>query len=225
MISSWRGSGMVYDRHPFADPSKIDPALASTVDWQRALWRAVFAEGGILEKNPPPEGGRWITLDQLIYEKELTGIIRTAELPPVHIFGVSYVARLFQDLFALLGENHRLFIYTLNPCAEFWEDVETERAYARRLDQELNRRDRRVWIETGETASEDPFGLFEADNPALRYWGHPGREHVRLLGELTDCDFTSKFTDPERRGLLQEIQKDILYREPEKTGSESETGP
>ncbi len=225
MISYWRENGTAYDRHPFADPAKFDPALASTAAWQRALWRAVFAAGGILEKNPPPEGGRWITLDQLIYEKELITKIRTSELPPAHIFGVSYVARLFQDLFALLGETHQLFIYTLNPCAEFWEDVETERSYARRLDQELNRRDRRVWAGTGETESDDPFGLFEADNPALRYWGHPGREHVRLLGELTDCDFTSKFTDPEGGGLLQKLQEDILNREPDKTGAEIETGP
>ncbi len=224
MISAWRENGSAYDQHPFADPAKYDPAFASTVAWQRALWRAVFAEGGILEKNLPPEGGSWITLDRLTYDKELINKIRTAELPPVQIFGVSYVARLFQDLFAILGENNPLYIYTLNPCAEFWEDVETERAYSRRLDQELIRRDKRVWIKTGETASDDPFGLFEADNPALRYWGHPGREHVRLLGELTDCDFTGKFIDLDSNSLLQALQKDILYREPEKTGNKSDTG-
>jgi len=225
MISAWRGNGMDYDKHPFADPAGFDPALAPTVSWQRALWRAVFAGGGILEKNPPPEGGRWITLDQLTSEDALINTIRTAELPPVHIFGVSYVARLFQDLFAMLGENHPLFIYTLNPCAEFWEDVETERAYYKRLNREMNRRERRVWAGTGETGSEDPFGLLEADNPALRYWGHPGREHVRLLGELTECDFTDEFTEPAGKGLLQALQKDILYREPEKPGNQSETDP
>ncbi len=223
MISAWRGSGTEYMKHPFADPSGFDPALAQTISWQRALWRAVFAGGGILEKNPPPEGGRWITLDQLTSEKELVNKIMAAELPPVHIFGVSYVARLFQDLFALLGKNHPLYIYTLNPCAEFWEDVETERAYYKRLDSEMNRRERRIWAGTGETKNDDPFGLFEADNPALRYWGHPGREHVRLLGELTDCDFTDRFVEPEGGGLLQMLQKDILYREPEDRGNKSET--
>ena len=223
MISAWREGGTDDKKHPFADPAGFDPALAQTVTWQRALWRAVFAEGGILEKNPPPEGGRWITLDLLTSSEELINIFRAAELPPVHIFGVSYVARLFQDLFALLGENNPLFIYTLNPCAEFWEDVETERTYYKRLDKEMNRREKRVWAGTGETGSEDPFGLFKADNPALRYWGHPGREHVRLLGELTDCDFTDKFIEPEGRSLLQELQKDILYREPEETENNSET--
>ncbi len=225
MISAWRGGGTPYMNQPFADPAAYDPTLAPTVTWQRALWRAVFAEGGLLEINSPPEGGSWITLDQLTAEKELVNIIRTGDLPPVHIFGVSYVARLFQDLFALLGENNSLYIYTLNPCAEFWEDVETERAHYKRLDQELNRREKRIWGGAGETESDDPFGLFEADNPALRYWGHPGREHVRLLGELTDCDFTDRFIEPEGTNLLQKIQKEILYREPEKIESKSSTGP
>ncbi len=217
MISAWRKNSTEHIKHPFADPAACDPALAPTATWQRALWRSVFAAGGVLEKNPPPEGERWITLDQLTSEIELIDIIKTAGLPPVHIFGVSYVARLFQDLFALLGESNPLYVYTLNPCAEFWEDLETERAYYKRLDKEMNRREKRVWAGTGETENEDPFGLFLADNPALRYWGHPGREHVRLLGELTDCDFTDRFIEPEGANLLEEIQKDILYREPEKT--------
>jgi exodeoxyribonuclease V gamma subunit len=217
MVADWRGKGKLNMEHRYADPVKLDQDLASTVAWQRALWQEVFAEGGLLEKNPPPEGGRWITLDQLAAEAELVSMIRMAELPPVHIFGVSYVARLFQNLFTLLAENNPLFIYTLNPCAEFWEDVETERAYYSRLDKEKNRREKRIWAEGGETENDDPFGLFAADNPALRYWGHPGREHVRLLGELTDCDFTDRFTEPEGGSLLQVLQRDILFREPEKT--------
>ncbi len=225
MIAVWRGNIPASIEHRYADPAKLDQDLAPTVAWQRALWRAVFAGDGLLEKNPPPEGGRWITLDQLAGEADLMNTIRKSKLPPVHIFGVSYVARLFQNLFALLAENNPLFIYTLNPCAEFWEDVETERAYYWRLDKEKNRREKRIWADGGETEDDDPFGLFEADNPALRYWGHPGREHVRLLGELTDCDFTDRFIEPEDGSLLQTLQRDILYREPERTEDKSNTDP
>ena len=229
MIAAWREGGsekQAYGEpggfgspgHPFADPSAADPTLASTVAWQRALWRAVFGRGGVLEKNPPEDGGRWATLDLLALDDDLFKKINEIGLPPVHIFGVSYVARLFQHLFARLGEAGTLRIYTLNPCAEFWEDVETDREYFHRLDRELERRSTRVWAGTGETEDEDPFGLFEADTPALRFWGRPGREHVRLLGELTDCDFTGAFADPGGNGgLLHQLQRDILLREPERT--------
>jgi exodeoxyribonuclease V gamma subunit len=218
MIAAWRDGGSEIAGHPFADPSAADPTLAPTVAWQRALWRAVFGRDGVLEQNPPADGGRWTTLDLLAFDDDLFKRVNEIGLPPVHVFGVSYVARLFQHFFARLGEAGTLKIYTLNPCAEFWEDVETDREYSRRLDREFERRSKRVWAGTGETENEDPFGLFEADTPALRFWGRPGREHVRLLGELTDCDFTGAFADPgDMVSLLHQLQRDILLREPERT--------
>ncbi len=229
MISSWRGTGAGYGSadSPFADPASADPALTSTVTWQRALWKAVFGENGILESNPPEEGGSWATLDQLALNDALFRKIKSKGLPPVHIFGVSYVARIFQHLFARMGEACTLRIYALNPCAEFWEDVETDREFFHRLDREINRRSNRLWTFSGETGHEDPFGLFDADTPALRYWGRPGREHVRLLGELTDCDFKSAFSDPAEsdRGLLHKLQQDIMNREPERKREPQPGGP
>ncbi len=221
MIASWRGTGGVdYVASPYADPAAADSTLASTASWQRALWRSIFGRGGLLERNPPQEGARWITLDLLYTDKSFIEKIEQTKIPPVHIFGVSYVARLFQHLFALLGKKGILNIYTLNPCAEYWEDVETEREFFLRLDREKNRRAKRIWEQSGETADEDPFGLYEAQNPALRYWGRPGREHVRLLGELTDCVFKSAFAEPAGEGLLHQLQKDILLFEPERTLAE-----
>jgi len=224
MIAAWRKAGGETGRshpagHLFANPAVDDPTLSVTAGWQRALWNAVFGQGGILENNPPADGGRWSTLDLLAHDDELFKKLKKTGLPPVHIFGVSYVARIFQHLFARLGEIGTLKIYTLNPCAEFWEDVETEREFFHRLDREMDRRKKRLWAETGETSEEDPFGLFEADNPALRYWGRPGREHVRLIEELTDCDFNGRFADPTGSGggLLHFLQRDILFREPEHT--------
>ncbi len=227
MIAAWRDNygkqsiggksgGHILTGGPFADPVSSDPSFAPTVAWQRAIWCAVFGDGGILEQNPPGEGERWITLDLLAVDDNLFEKIRSKGIPPVHIFGVSYVARIFQILFARLGEAGTLRIYTLNPCAEFWEDVETDRDFSRRL--EKDRKAKRVWSDSGETDNEDPFGLNQADTPALRYWGRPGREHVRLLGELTDCDFESAFADPLENGggLLQLLQRDILLREPER---------
>lgn len=223
MIAAWRrnnSANQVGDPAglPFADPAAIDPSVGTTAAWQRALWRAVFGSGGILEQNPPEEGGRWVTMDLLPFESNLFKNIRKSGLPPVHIFGISYMARIFQHLFARLGEIVTLRIYTLNPCAEFWEDVETPRGFYLRLDQELDRREQLAWKGGGESENQDPFGLFAKDSPALLYWGRPGCEHMRLLGELTECDFTDAFENPldDRGGLLHRLQLDILTRTPER---------
>lgn len=224
MIAAWReGDGALPPGStaglPFANPAAFDPSVQATVTWQRALWRAVFGRNGILFRHPPEDGGCWVTMDLLLNDTVFFESLSQSKPPPVYLFGISYMARIFQHLLARLGEVMTLRLYTLNPCAEFWEDVETQREFYLRLDQELNRRERRVWQGTGEgEAEEDPFGLFAADTPALRYWGRPGREHVRLLGELTDCDFTAAFENPCAKGggLLHHLQLDTLMREPER---------
>ena len=203
----------------YLDPVQADPSFAAAVQWQKALWQVVFGRGGVLEENPPIPGSRWMTLDQLALDHRFFRQIAKADLPTVHIFGISYVARIFQLLFSRLGESQSLRIYTLNPCAEFWEDVETDREFFYRLDRESNSRSKQLWTAKGEPDLEDPFGLEEADTPALRHWGKPGREYIRLLGELTDCDFESEFEDPicnHQPSLLSLLQRDILYREPER---------
>ena len=48
----------------------------------------------------------------------------------------------FSAPFGPPGEITDLIIYALNPCAEYWEDVETLRGYYLRLDQELEQQAR-----------------------------------------------------------------------------------
>lgn len=219
LIAAWRG-----DHHYGAQAEELinrvdsDPNYKYTAAWQKSLWQAVFGPDGILAGKPPTEGGRWATLDELLLEDRLFEHFASRGLPVIHIFGVSYVARLFQLLFARLGQTGRLKLYILNPCAEFWEDVETHRELFKRLSREKLVHRGKNNIHTDHNYSEDPFDLLKAENPALSYWGRPGREHVRLLGELTDCDFESAFSDPLSygNGILHLLQQDILTRAPER---------
>jgi len=157
------------------------------------------------------------------------GFASLGELPfdALHVFGLSYVARAFAELFGALAAAADVSLFVLNPCEEFWEDVETE--------PELRRRRRRgqgtepAWL----LEEEDPFGLsVDTDTPLLRRWGRPGREHVRLLDALTGCDFEGAFVDPLRSTdepaddalpllarlgrppLLHRLQHDVLTRTP-----------
>lgn len=181
--------------------------------WQRRVWAWMRSElpgartlEEALGEAPPPEG-------------------------ELHVFGLSYVARVFASVFARLGDDADLYLYALNPCEEFWEDLETA--------PELRRRRRLSdaepeWL----FEDEDPFELsVDAETPLLRLWGRPGREHVRLLGALTDCDFTPAFSDPSppapslssteglplfeglaEPSLLTRLQRDVLHREPLRRG-------
>ncbi len=206
----------LFEEYAFSRPELLDAwsagALrfagtphAATEAWQAALFRAAR------------EGAR--TLHEAI----------DAMAPvtaPLHVFGLSYVARVFARLFRAIGEHAELHLYALDPCEEFWEDVETAGELRRRRRADAAEPE---WL----FDDEDPFRLgVDTETPLLRQWGRPGREHVRLLGALTDCDFEAAFVDPlaaaegpgdaglpllarlSAPSLLHRIQHDILTRAP-----------
>ena len=130
----------------------------------------------------------------------------------IHVFGVSYLAQAFAEAIYHLSTQTAVHIYALNPCFAFWEDV--VKMNPKEIDQTR-------WIRQGERTGlslegEDPFALDGAgDTPALRLWGRPGREFIRLLNEMTGCEFLSLFRDEPGDSVLHRLKRDILIRAPE----------
>ncbi|MBA2661519.1 MAG: exodeoxyribonuclease V subunit gamma, partial [Bradymonadaceae bacterium] len=121
-----------------------------------------------------------------------------------HVFGLSYVAPLFETIFAQFKRRAEgIYFYTLNPCEAFWEDV-------------------RPGAEDEDVVLESTTGLFdlELDTPALRLWGRPGRDNTRMLNRLSETVYeTSLFevSDSEQPTLLQALQADIRERAPKRS--------
>jgi exodeoxyribonuclease V gamma subunit len=202
------------DRWPRAT-TLADPRLLESERWQRRIYLALFADDGTLRRawlssatSDSADGARWMLLPYALAALDDDSLRR--HLPTrLHIFGIGYAGPEFIRIFARLGALTDLHIYTLNPCREFWEDVRNRGG----------RRPPRVGPLLFEHV-EDPFGLDTArDNIALRYWGRAGREYIRLLNELTDCDFDEHFVEPAPVGasatLLARVQQAILIRSPE----------
>lgn len=196
-IRAWREDR----RAPGADPAR-EP-------WQRALWRRAVA--CVDAAGAPHE-----TLEEAVR----AGRLGKAELPcAFFVFGFSHVAQAYHAVFRALGEQPgtELHLYALNPCAEFWEDLRTERERA----QARPRRDEaRLGPARLQAAPEDPdedlYRLSLEGPEALRRWGRPGRENIRLLNEASGCDFRPAFALPEGDSLLARIQTDILlFKDPE----------
>ena len=129
----------------------------------------------------------------------------------VHLFGLSQVSPFHLKLIGRLKGLYAIFIYSLNPCREFWEDIRTpqERKWTQK------RSVKRLEI----TQEERSIGeILEAeDNELLSMWGKPGREHIRLLCELTDYDFNACFSKADSpSSVLQAVQRHILTLSTEK---------
>src|ERR1700722_15071764 len=205
MIRRWRVAGR----------SDAD-AMRETERWQRHLWQLVFdSHGRVREEWLRDRETRLMMLPDAFEATENPQL--KAALPDVlHMFSSSYAGNAYADIFARLGALGEVRIYALNPCREFWEDVDTSRRSA--LAGWAHRQDK---IGEKFAESEDPFSLNESsDPPALMLWGRPGREYIRLLNEVSQCDFAPLFSDPvssetKTASVLEELQQNILDRKPQ----------
>ncbi|RMH39628.1 MAG: hypothetical protein D6689_15975, partial [Deltaproteobacteria bacterium] len=169
-------------------PAEAPDAGAADVDaWQRHLWRRVRARAG---ERATRTGRPWRDLREIV--------AGPPPAPPaiparVFAFGLSYFAPLVHRLFHWLASTTAVCVYAFNPCREYWEDAGGPAP-----------RD-----------GDDPFGLDREDeNPLLRRWGRPGREHIRLLNEASRFDFAEAFVAPPEPPptLLAAVQRDVLDR-------------
>src|SRR5579885_242037 len=205
-------------------PAPELPTMREPERWQRYLFLSIFSPDGRLLP-------RWITGErqpcflinqalQTIARDQLQEALGGA---PLHVFGLSYAGPEFVRIFGGIGELTDLHIYALNPCMEFWEDADQSFAANGLIS-------RGYKIGEALEGAEDPFGLDQADeNLALAMWGKPGREYIRLLNELTQCDFDAHFKHPLRDGrsptLLGRIQEDILCRQPQSASAAGASVP
>lgn len=212
MLAQWR-HGLTLAQTGFARAER----------WQRVVWNRLFdpTQGArITTPDTAPQlslfGGQQ-TRHLLLADAMLAALEKGLRLAgPLHVFGLSYVAPALAEILARLADRGPVFVYAQNPCLEFWEDVSA-------ADTSLRRAVRAGWAHQGEKVADldaeaDPFALDQAgDSPALRLWGRPGREYIRLLNQLTDCGFAPGFLDPLAQAdtLLTRVQHGILVRAPE----------
>ncbi|MEE2643847.1 MAG: exodeoxyribonuclease V subunit gamma [Myxococcota bacterium] len=209
--------------------------------WQRGLWQTIFTSERRLQpalekvaRGQERARGGAARGEQGWYMLPDALALSVAQIEPpeqIYLFGLSYVAPAFIEAFSLLSRSASLQLYTLNPCQEFWDDIDNRLAKARE-----------GWLsssaERADQQRDDPYDLENpSDTMALRLWGRPGREYIHLLNELTGCNFEPHFVDPKGEGvqrvgeltappseasprrlgtngvpLLHQLQQDILYR-------------
>jgi exodeoxyribonuclease V gamma subunit len=123
----------------------------------------------------------------------------------VHIFGFSNISSFHLDLIKRLTRFYHMFIYSINPCREFWEDIHTPWEN-RWMSQKISRS---FQIEQHEDAEEHLFS--QVSNSLLSLWGKPGREAIRMLCQLTNYDFNTCYVlENHNSTVLGAIQHHVL---------------
>jgi exodeoxyribonuclease V gamma subunit len=214
-------------------PAALRAQLGSLERWQKRIYFDLFRPGGLRDKLGESLGQYQYTLPQyaemvLSQERKPADPDRTP--PGYHLFGLSQISpfhrsliRRLADADALKGRQARFFIYSLNPCAEYWEDVLTPGERQRQQGNLFRRNKYLDWRELGgeeksklrlpdEKIQEEELHLEENENPLLSRWGKPGRENIQLWCQVTQYDFFEYFRESGTHTLLSAIQDSVLHR-------------
>lgn len=159
--------------------------------WQAILWRAIY------EADPAMH---WGDIKQRV--SVIANEPPAAELAArISIFGISDMPPLHTEILRAVSNHTSTCLYYLNPCREYWADIEDMRQQARRR------------ARAREQNQQDPTGLLDVGNPLLASWGHAGQAFLDQLLE-TDIADSDDFQQPQGKAYeltrLQKLQSDIL---------------
>jgi exodeoxyribonuclease V gamma subunit len=207
--------------------------LESLERWQKRIYHALFRLGGLRDALGEKLGQYRYTLPQyaeMVLEQDRKPGNALGKPPSYHLFGLSQISpfhrsliRRLADQEALPGNHARFFIYSLNPCAEYWEDALTPGERLRQQRDLFGQKKFVGWRELGEgekanlrlpeeKIQEEELHLEANENPLLSRWGKPGRENIQLWCQVTQYDFSEYFREAESRTLLSAIQDSVLHR-------------
>lgn len=181
-----------------------------TEAWQRDLHGAVFAAHGPLADA------------NLLGLPRLHRIRREAGWAPsggaVMVFGVEKVSHFHRNLLLELSEARDIHLFLPNPCAEFWEDVDTSRRNRRKTSKAPPRFAPSDYQSTGLSVVHYPDLEHEKDPFLLRRWGGASRESLVLWSQAADYDFefpVEPAVAPDAAPtVLGALQQSLLRRHP-----------
>lgn len=152
--------------------------------WQAELWRRL-ARGGELHR---------VRAQARFHARLQSGDFDPRRLPQrVSIIGVSALSPLDLALLAALADYLEVHLFLLDPCREYWGDIQAERDLAR-LSEEV-----------------DPDEAYlTVGHPLLASLGKQGRDFLDLLQAYPRTEWEG-FVEPESDSLLPCLQADILH--------------
>lgn len=138
------------------------------------------------------------------------------------VVGLPGLSHFHRNALLEISSQLELQVYLLNPCAEYWEDVQTRRPMGyKRTFKQIPRLDHSSAYESEnlegllQDLGQDSADLMDfEDQKLLQLWGAADRENLTLWGQLaTDLEPDFKPEIP-ADNLLHTVQKSILERLP-----------
>ncbi|MCG8613339.1 MAG: exodeoxyribonuclease V subunit gamma [Pseudomonadales bacterium] len=189
-IEAWDAGGTI--KETLVDGIGLESLDPKVEAWQRHLWQCLVAD---TDCDHPVQ----------LQKKALQSLATHFRRLPEHIFlfGINTLPESSLYFFKRLAQYRHVHLFHLNPCVEFWGDLQSDKALAR----QMREAQWDAWI-----APEDE----QLRNPLLANLGQQGKEFFNSVQD-TDHFEISAFdlvqpSDKSEAGteLLKHLQRDIL---------------
>jgi exodeoxyribonuclease V gamma subunit len=172
----------------FIIAGETDVDVINHTKWQAKLWFA-------LQTESPYNPQTLLTLAAKNLPKH------QSELPKrISFFGINAMAPMWLSFIEKLSQYTQVHFYHLNPCADYWGDIQTQKQLFRHMNS---------WLDGFDDMSTS------VGNPLLANLGQQGREFLALLQEsstyqLDVFDDIEPVDSQENLSVLHHVQQDIL---------------
>lgn len=172
-------------------------AQDQTQHWQAQLWAVLCQQD---DRHP-------IDIQRKLIQilGQLTSAQRNDLPQQVCLFALNTMAPATLEVFSALAAHTQVHVFHLNPCAEYWGHIQSEKAIASTH--------LKHWLE-----QQDDDVLVDGGNPLLANLGAQGKEFFRLLQQQDSYNIDAfeeaqPATADGHLSTLQQIQHDILHLE------------
>lgn len=176
-----------------------DTQLGSDIhqqQWQGILWRDLIDYTESLNQSPMHRANMHQQLLDIVNQLSQSQIKQY--LPPrICVFGISTIPSHQLQLFEALSRHIEVNVYWLNPSAQFWGDILSDKTQAK--------------INSKSTNQDSAQQYFVSGNPLLANWGQLGKDYLSLLQPF-DIEYYDIFITNQQStsNVLTKIQQDIL---------------
>lgn len=197
--------------------------------WQSELYRNVneYLENGVA--NPGGGVRHYLSLPRLYRLRREHGLAGghpwLVGARTLFLVGATKVSHFHRNMLVEISQMKgvELHVFLTNPCAEFWEDVDTRRSRALRRSWRFDSDRDKAGIAPRtpgdyNKAELNQIAALPADHPLLELWGSAGKENIFLWCQQAQWNFDyvsppSAESDTPPATLLGAVQRSLLRRE------------
>ncbi|REL26866.1 exodeoxyribonuclease V subunit gamma [Thalassotalea euphylliae] len=203
-IDRWSQQNFDFAQDDVVENHVVEDTTQQTYYWQGKLWYLLQQRQSY---NP-------IELMENAAERIADKI---AQLPKrISFFGINALPPMWINFLEMLGEHIDIHFFHLNPCADYWGDIETEKQFVAKLNE---------WTDQADNLTA------AVGNPLLANWGQQGREFLAQLQQVSTINIDvfeqhqpepeayvsseagaepENIDSPQQLPLLKSLQHDVL---------------